>query len=63
METLKSLFIWAVLILVLYATGQVIAADGWPAGGVFLLVALVFAAIVVGIRDTLAAPFKNRSDG
>lgn len=60
METLKSLLIWAVLILVLYATGEVIAADGWPAGGVFLLVVLVFAAIVGGIHDLLTAPFRNR---
>jgi len=63
METLKSLFIWAVLILVLYATGEVIAADGWPAGGVFLLVVLVFAALVSGISDLLTLPFKKRSDG
>jgi hypothetical protein len=60
MNGLKSFFVWAVLLVVLYATWQVIAADGWRAGGIFLLILLVFAAIVGGIHDILTAPFRSR---
>jgi hypothetical protein len=63
MTLLKSFIAWAVLIVVLYATGEVIAADGWLTGGGFLLTLLVFFAIVSGIRDLLTLPFKNHRNG
>lgn len=63
METLKSFIVWALLLVVLYATGQVIDADGWLAGGVFLLVLLVFFGMVAGIADTLLAPLRSRRTG
>lgn len=63
MNLLKSFFAWAALLVVLYATGQVIDADGWLAGGVFLLVLTVFFGLVAGVADMLLAPFRNRRPG
>ncbi|GMV55033.1 MAG: hypothetical protein AMXMBFR6_08380 [Betaproteobacteria bacterium] len=63
MNLLKSFFVWAALLMVLYATEQVIDADGWLAGGVFLLVLTVFFGLVVGVADMLLAPFRNRRPG
>lgn len=60
MDTLKSFIVWAVLLVVLYATWQVIDADGWLAGGVFLLVLLVFFGLCAGIANMLLIPFRNR---
>lgn len=60
MNLLKSFVVWAVLLVVLYATGQVIDAEGWRAGGIFLLVLLVFFGLVAGIADMLLTPFRNR---
>lgn len=60
MDLLKSFIAWAVLIVVLYATGKVIAADGWLAGGVFLLAVALFFGIIEGIRGFLSAPFSCR---
>lgn len=60
MNGLKSFVVWAVLLVVLYATGQVIDADGWLAGGVFLLVLLVFFGFCAGIANMLLTPFRNR---
>jgi hypothetical protein len=60
MNLLKSFIVWAALLVVMYATGQVIDADGWLAGGVFLLVLLTFFGFVTGIADMLLTPFRNR---
>jgi len=63
MSLLKSFVVWAVLLVALYAAGQVVAADGWRAGGIFLLILLVCAASVGGIHDILTAPFRSRRSG
>ena len=61
MNGLKSFVVLAVLqLVVLYATGQVIDADGWLAGGVLLLVLLVFFGFCSGIANMLLTPFRNR---
>lgn len=63
MNLLKSFIVWAVLLMMLYATWQVVSADGWLAGGVFLLVLLVFFGLVAGIAGMLLAPFCSRRSG
>ena len=63
MNLLKSLIAWAVLIVVLYAAGQVVAAEGWLAGTIFLLVTAFFVGAVVALGDLIASPFKRRRGG
>lgn len=59
MQMLKSFAVWTVLLAVLYAAGQVVAAEGWAAGGVFLLALTLFFGFVGGLADLLAAPFRR----
>lgn len=63
METVKTAFVTSILAGVLYAAGQVVAAEGWKAGGVFLLIVIAFLSLVAGVADVLTAPFRNRRNG
>ena len=60
MKLMISFLAWAVLLCLLYIAGLVVAADGWVAGGVFLLGTVLFAAVMGAIYNFLAGLFTCR---
>lgn len=63
MKLAKSLLAWAVLLGLLYVAGLVVAADGWMAGGVFLIGAVLLLALFGALFDLLTRLFKHRPGG
>ena len=60
MESFKSLAILSLAAFVLVGAWQVIAADGWLAGGVFLAGALLIISLFCGIFDLMFRLFSRR---
>lgn len=60
MATVKSFLVLAVLLALLAIAAHVGSAEGWLAGGVFLIVMLFFLSLCAGLAEMLTAPFRNR---
>ncbi|MBS1247427.1 MAG: hypothetical protein H6R48_216 [Proteobacteria bacterium] len=63
MKLMKSLLAWSVLLGLLTIAGRVVAADGWLAGGVFLIGAVLLLALFGALFDLLSRLFRHRSGG
>jgi hypothetical protein len=63
MKLVKSLLVWAVLIGLFAIGWRVVAADGWLAGGVFLIGAVLLLALFGALFDLMSRLFRNRPGG
>jgi len=63
MKLALSLLAWAILLGLLYVAGLVIAADGWLAGGVFLVVAVLLLGLFGTLCSALTGLFRRPPGG
>ena len=60
MKHFKALAGLAILGAILYGAAQVVAAEGWINGGIFLAAVILFMSLVAGIARIVVLPFIRR---
>lgn len=60
MKYIKVLAGLMVFSAILYGAGQVVAAEGWISGGIFIAAVILFTSLVAGVAQILVLPFIRR---